>query len=184
MIKDSENNEKNHKNLENNDLNEQIWIKRLDMVFDLSYLKGLNLKENEISEYVDFNKKYLDKIDKLIDNVRKLGYLFVCEPQQIVFESESFYEEKTFKSDIILAKLNKIEFLNVNIVNYGYGDPNKIHDIYELELSSNKGKIYNYEFTGTDIVRFYYQGSIVEKNGDIIAINVQKVMDALNKYYT
>lgn len=184
MSQGTENNKKSHKNLEINDLNDQIWVKRLDMVFDLSNSKGLNLKENEIAEYVNFNKKYLDKIDKFIENVKKLGYLFVCEPQQIVFESESFYEEKTFKSDIVLTKLIKIDFFNVNIINYGYGDPNKIHDIYELELSSNKGKIYNYEFTGTDIVRFYYQGSIVEKNGDIIAINVQKVMDALNKYYS
>jgi len=118
-----ENNEKSHKNLEINDLNEQIWVKRLDMVFDLSNFKGLKLNEKEISEYV-------------------------------------------------------------NILNYGYGDPNKIHDIYELELTSNKGKVYNYEFTGTDMVRFYHQGSIIDKNGDIIAINVQKVMDALNKYYS
>jgi len=158
-----ENNEKSHKNLEINDLNEQIWVKRLDMVFDLSNFKGLKLNEKEISEYVNFNKKYLDKIEKLLDNVKKLGYLFVCEPQQIVFESESFYEEKTFKSDIILTKLNKIDFLDVNIL---------------------KGKVYNYEFTGTDMVRFYHQGSIIDKNGDIIAINVQKVMDALNKYYS
>lgn len=184
MTQGLENNGKSHKNLEINDLNEQIWVKRLDMVFDLSNFKGLKLKESEISEYVNFNKKYLDKIDRLLDNVKKLGYLFVCEPQQIVFESESFYEEKTFKSDIILTKLNKIDFLDVNILNYGYGDPNKIHDIYELELTSNKGKVYNYEFTGTDMVRFYHQGSIIDKNGDIIAINVQKVMDALNKYYS
>jgi len=57
-----ENNEKSHKNLEINDLNEQIWVKRLDMVFDLSNFKGLKLNEKEISEYVNFLNKLFLKV--------------------------------------------------------------------------------------------------------------------------
>lgn len=164
-------------------LTDEVWVKRLDMAFDQSNVQGVILKESEIAEYVDFNKKYLEKIDYFIENIKKLGYLFVCEPEQISFEKSDFFEEKPFKAEIILTKLNRIDFNKVIIINYGYGDPNKISDIYEVELETSKGKIINYDLSGMELVRFYYQGSLVHKDGDIIAINVQKAMDALNKYY-
>jgi hypothetical protein len=67
-------------------LTDQVWVKRLDMAFDQSSAQGIVLKEKEIAEYVDFNKKYLEKIDYFIENIKKLGYLFICEPEQISFE--------------------------------------------------------------------------------------------------
>jgi hypothetical protein len=181
-----ENNKHNHKkrnNMEISHLTEQTWVKRLDMAFDQSNIQGVVLKETEIAEYVDFNKKYLEKIDYFIENIKKLGYLFICEPEQVSFEGSNFFEETPFKAEIILTKLNRIDFNKVVIINYGYGDPNKINDVYELELETSKGKIINYDLSGLDLVRFYHQGSLVHKDGDIIAINVQKAMDALNKYY-
>jgi hypothetical protein len=181
-----ENNKDNNKkrnDMEISRLTDEVWVKRLDMAFDQSNVQGVILKESEIAEYVDFNKKYLEKIDYFIENIKKLGYLFVCEPEQISFEKSDFFEEKPFKAEIILTKLNRIDFNKVIIINYGYGDPNKISDIYEVELETSKGKIINYDLSGMELVRFYYQGSLVHKDGDIIAINVQKAMDALNKYY-
>ena len=142
-------------------------------------MEKVEQKAAELKEAINANVEA-----KITEKAQEINERLDAFEQKLQKSTEQKMEEKSFKSDIVLTKLNKIDFVDVNIINYGYGDPNKIHDIYELELTSNKGKVYNYEFTGTDIVRFYHQGSIVEKNGDIIAISVQKIMDALNKYYS
>lgn len=183
MEQNLDKNKENDKDMEISNLADETWVKRLDLAFDQSNSQGIQLKEQEIAEYVEFNKKYLKNIDEFIQNVKRLGYLFICEPDLMSYEDVSFFESIPMKAEIVLSKLHRIEFRNVSITNYGYGDPNKINDVYELNLESSKGKFYNYELTGLELIRFYFQGSIVHKDGDIIAINVQKAMDTLNKYY-
>lgn len=166
-----------------NDFDGQLWVKRLDMVFDESNVQGIILKENEISEYVNFNKKYLDKINDFIESMKKVGYLFICEPNYVPYKNKSFFDNQVTKAEIILCKINKIEFDKVSVINYGLGDPTRIKDIYKIELINKKDNINFYEINGSDMIRFNYQGSVVDMNGDIIAVSAQKAMDALNKYY-
>lgn len=177
------NNNKNTKNLTVNDLEKEIWVKRLDMVFDKSSLDGITLKEEEISEYVDFNKKYLKKINDFIDRITKEGYIFICEPEQFKFDEPYYSEDSSVKAEIILSRINKIEFNKIEISNYGFGDPNKIKDLYTVELISKNKQIKIYELSGVDLVRLSFQGSFMDKNGDILALSAQKAIEALNKYF-
>lgn len=184
MAEDLNKSSKKSMKLEINDLIEESWVKRLDMVFDQSHNLGISLKSEEIAQYAEFNKNYLNKIEEFIERLKKIGYLFICQPYPNTFNGNDFYEQNPLKAEIILTKIEEIKFLKVLITNYGYGDPNRISDLYELILITSKDEKLIYEISSVDLVRFYYHGSFIDKDGDIIAINVQKAMDALNKYYS
>lgn len=165
------------------EITEGILLKRLDSVFDQSNISKIKLKDEEIKEYVEFNRVYLKKIDEIMADIKKLMFLYVCEPEEIDFQDVNSIYEQPIKANVVLAKVFKIEYLKVSIINYGYGDPNKITDFYELELVTKKDKKLKYEISGTDLVRFHYQGSHIDQEGNILAVSVEKAMDALNKYY-
>lgn len=184
MAEDLNKHSKKSMKLEINDLIEESWVKRLDMVFDQSHNSGINLKSEEIAQYAEFNKNYLNKIEEFVERLKKIGYLFVCQPYLGSFDVNDFYEQNPLKAEIIMAKIEEINFLKVLITNYGYGDPNRISDLYKIVLITSKEERLIYEISAVDLVRFYYHGSFIDKEGDILAINVQKAMDTLNKYYS
>ena len=169
--------------METDEITESLILNRLDSVFDQSSISNIELKDEEVKEYVEFSRIYLKKIDEFISKTKKMGFLYVCEPEEMDFDNINSFYEQPVKANVILARISKIEYLKVSIVNYGYGDPNKITDFYELELTSKNNKKFSYEISGVDLVRFNYQGSYIDKDGDIVAISVEKTMDALNKYY-
>ena len=177
----------NHNNqeseMETDEITESLILSRLDSVFDQSSISNIELKDEEVKEYVEFSRIYLKKIDEFISKTKKMGFLYVCEPEEMDFENINSFYEQPVKANVILTRISKIEYLKVSIVNYGYGDPNKITDFYQLELTSKNNKKFSYEISGVDLVRFNYQGSYIDKDGDIVAISVEKAMDALNKYY-
>jgi len=169
--------------MKTDEITESLILSRLDSVFDQSSISNIELKDEEVKEYVEFSSIYLKKIDEFISKTKKMGFLYVCEPEEMDFENINSFYEQPVKANVILTRISKIEYLKVSIINYGYGDPNKITDFYELELVTKKDKKLKYEISGTDLVRFHYQGSHIDQEGNILAVSVEKAMDALNKYY-
>lgn len=166
-----------------NDLTQDLLIKRLDMVFDKSNSDGINLNEQEVSDYVEFNKKYSEKIDNFINDVFDKGFLYLCKPDELSSYQENYFEKIPLRAEIKVTQINNFHFKCISITNYGFGDPNKIKDIYQLDLISNDHNIFNYELNSEELIRLIFQGSLILKCGDIIARDVSKALDALNKLH-
>lgn len=164
-------------------LNHENLIKRLDLVFDECNKKGIVPTNKEISDYVEFNKQYLVKLDEFIENLFEDGFIYICQPDKFNSEINFSDELRPMKAEIITTQINNFCFLKVDVLNYGFGDPNKIFDLFELDLITNEGKVYQYELTSSELLRFKFQGSLYVNNGQILAQDVPKALDALNKYY-
>lgn len=171
--------------LKTNDLEKDIWLVRLDLLFDKASAEKLNLKDSEVSDYVDFNKQNLKFIDEFISELKKLGFIFICQPRLYAQNQyNDFHSNSNLKMEILMTKILRIEFKNISVINYGYGDPNKIKDLYEIEVIDNNDLTYSYEINSIDLLRFKNKGFYPDRFGDILAISANKAMDALNLYYS
>ncbi len=173
--------------MEVNQIQNKVLYPRLDMVFDQAKFRDLNLREDEIAEYADFSMKNSLIIEKFIEELKKGKYLNFCCPDQSllhqIYEYGIDIRDLSSRTELFVGEIVKFEFDCVKITNWSKGAPNKIYDQYVLYLKTDDEISGYYELTAKDIIQLKTKGAVIEFNGDILGISVEKVLNELNNYY-
>lgn len=175
--------------MKNNNLNINNWHGRLDVLFDKANEKSVDLNENEIGDYADFNKSYLNEIEDFILELKRQRKIFICNPDQLLmFEMyQGYFDIKNFRPiEIVSVEIENIYFDKIIINQWCQNAPKKIYDQYILKLNCEDDmlKFSEYELSGTEIMKLKYKGSVADFSGDIIGVSYEKVLEHLNNYYS
>jgi len=177
--------------VEINDLSmDENWQNRLDFVFDAARDKKETLTDDEIKSYVDFNKQFINQINDFIMSVKNSKIIYICSPERIFFSKVNDFKDETndpAHAEVFPVMVLNFYFNNIQILNKEYLENStfkqRIIDRYVLECVDNFGNKNQFQLRGQEIVEFKNKGSIIEMDGDIIAISVDKAIQELNNYY-
>lgn len=141
----------------------------------INWINDTNIKigEKAFFEYIDFNEKNLDKIEKFIHKIESLWFADL----PMILELDKIVEDiEIIRTDVII----KYEYTHVSIYEekpYGH-----ITDRYNITYYDSLNERYTEEITSEDILNLIENGAFMSENG-IFGLKRKDVLNCLNEYF-
>ena len=139
---------------------------RIDNALDWMNKYDIKISDKSFQNYVDYTNKNLHKIESLVNNINREGYLWTSDlPMFFTTTIDDLEDNSVNLGDVKIYKQPvKIEYKYTHVANNPY---EKVTDRYKITYKNENTRDITDEITGNELIQLLEEGSIMTEYGVI-----------------